>query len=334
MTTTRPRAVTRFVLVAVALPVLASAVAVVLQLAAGDALPDPIAIHWGANGAPDGFGPAGTTVLATAALGLGLPLLIAASALNGLRRGDRGPVYRLMGALAAAMSVFTAVLMTASMRMQSGVTDAATGPSVLPWLAAAAVAALVAGVAAWALQPDERVAVVGTSPTMSPPLSVDERAVWLRSVRLARGGLIVLGAALALLIAVAVVSIAVSDGPVTTTVLIALVVLMAAVIAATAVFHVRVDETGLTVISATGFPRVHIPITEVERVEVVDVSPMGEFGGWGLRWAPGGGFGVVLRAGPGIRVARADRRVFTVTVDDAQTGAALLAAEVARAAGR
>lgn len=334
MTTTRPRAVSRFVFVAVVLPLVTSAGAVALQLAAGDALPDPIAIHWRLDGAPDGFGPAWTTTVATAALGLGLPLLIAASALNGLRRGDRGPVYRLMGALAAAMSVFTAVLMTASVRMQSGVADAATGPSILPWVAAAVVAALVAGVAAWALQPDERVAVVGTTPTMSPPLSVGERAVWLRSVHLARGGLIVLGAALALLVAVSVVTVAASGSAIATTVLIALVVLMAAVIAATAVFHVRVDEAGLTVTSATGFPRVHIPVADIERVEVVDVSPMGEFGGWGLRWAPGGGFGIVLRSGPGIRVARSDRRVFTVTVDDAQTGAALLAAEVARAAGR
>ena len=54
---------------------------------------------------------------------------------------------------------------------------------------------------------------------------------------------------------------------------------MAAVIAATAVFHVRVDETGLTVTSATGFPRFHVPVAEIERVEVVEVSPMGEYGG-------------------------------------------------------
>lgn len=61
---------------------------------------------------------------------------------------------------------------------------------------------------------------------------------------------------------------------------------------------------------------------------------MGEFGGWGLRWAPGGGFGVVLRSGPGIRITRTNGKTFSVTVDDAETGAALLTALAARAQAR
>ena len=72
----------------------------------------------------------------------------------------------------------------------------------------------------------------------------------------------------------------------------------------------------------------------IDRVEAVQVNPMGEFGGWGLRWAPGGGFGVVLRSGPGIRVRRTGGKVFTVTVDDAATGAALLEALRVRALAR
>ncbi len=198
----------------------------------------------------------------------------------------------------------------------------------------AAVVAVPVGVLAWFLQPHEHIVSTPTTAAISPPLSSGERAVWLRSVRLARGGLIVLGAALALLVVVTILTVAVSGSAVAATILIVLIVLMAAVIAATAVFHVRVDATGLTVNSATGFPRIHLPLAEIDRVEVVEVNPMGEFGGWGLRWAPGGGFGVVLRTGPGIRVTRRDRRVFTVTVDDAGTGAALLAAEAERAAGR
>ena len=61
---------------------------------------------------------------------------------------------------------------------------------------------------------------------------------------------------------------------------------------------------------------------------------MGEFGGWGLRWAPGGGFGVVLRSGPGIRITRTNGKTFSVTVDDAEAGAALLTALAARAQAR
>ncbi|OJU42891.1 MAG: hypothetical protein BGN98_03105 [Microbacterium sp. 69-7] len=327
MTTPRPRAVSRFVLVAVAVPVVVIAGAVLLQLGARDALPDPIAIHWGADGAPDGFGAPWVTVLATVLVGLGVPLLIAASAVNGLRRGDRGPTYRLMGALAAAMSAGAGVLMTSSVLIQRGLADAAAGPSLLPWLVLAGLIAIGVGVAGWLVQPDERLPATGSIATMDPPLTDGERAVWLRSVHLARAGVVVLCAAWALLVVVAVITLTVGAGATVATILALLIAVMAAVIAATAVFHVRVDETGLTVTSATGFPRFHVPVAEIERVEVVEVSPMGEYGDWGLRWAPGRGFGVVLRAGAGIRVHRTGGKVFTVTVDDAETGAALLSAE-------
>lgn len=334
MTASRPRAVRRFVLVAVIAPAVVTTVAALLQLMAMPSLPAPIAIHWNAAGAPDGFGSAWLTLLLTIGVGLGLPLLLAAAALNGLVRGDRGPAYRLMGALAGATSVFLGVLMTASVLIQRGVLDAADGPSIVPWLLVAAVIALAAGIVAWLIQPDERTQPRAGTATLDPPLGTGERAIWLRSVRLARGGVIVLCAALALLVTVAIVTVAASGSSVAATILIALVALMAATIAATSAFHVRVDATGLAVTSVVGFPRVHIPVTQVARVEVVDVAPMGEFGGWGLRWAPGGGFGVVMRTGSAIRVHRVGGGVFTVTVDDAETGAALLAAEAERASGR
>ena len=212
MTTPRPRAVSRFVLVAVAVPVVVIAGAVLLQLGARDALPDPIAIHWGADGAPDGFGAPWVTGLATVLVGLGVPLLIAASAVNGLRRGDRGPTYRLMGALAAAMSAGAGVLMTSSVLIQRGLADAAAGPSLLPWLVLAGLIAIGVGVAGWLVQPDERLPATGSIATMDPPLTDGERAVWLRSVHLARAGVVVLCAAWALLVVVAVITLTVRAG--------------------------------------------------------------------------------------------------------------------------
>ena len=65
---------------------------------------------------------------------------------------------------------------------------------------------------------------------------------------------------------------------------------------------------------------------DIESVKMVQVEPLAEFGGWGWRWTPEGGLGVVARAGEGILVVLRDGRRFTVTVDDAETGAALLAA--------
>jgi len=75
-------------------------------------------------------------------------------------------------------------------------------------------------------------------------------------------------------------------------------------------------------------------VNRIESASVIDVRPM-EWGGWGyrgmltlMRQAA-----VVLRAGPGIRVDLADGRVFVVTVDDPETGVALLNAEIARLTG-
>lgn len=323
---TAPLAVRRFRLVAIVLPAVLIALAVLVQLLVLPALPDPVAIHWGASGEPDGFWPAWIGIAVTAVVGFGIPVLIAASVLGALRHGDRGASYRLLGATALGIAALMGVLGTATFAMQAGVTDAADGPAVWWPLVGAFAAALVAGVGGWLLQPDEpyRPTVLPAGGSMD--LRDTERAVWLQSVRLARGGAVVLGIALAVLIASAIVTLIASPDPVVAWILGVVTIVLVALIATTAAFHVRVDEDGLRVISAVGAPRVHIPLDEIEAVEAVEVNPMGEFGGWGLRWAPGGGSGVVLRTGPGIRVTRTTGKAFTVTVDDAATGAALLEA--------
>ncbi|MFF1573368.1 hypothetical protein ACFVWR_11505 [Leifsonia sp. NPDC058292] len=56
------------------------------------------------------------------------------------------------------------------------------------------------------------------------------------------------------------------------------------------------------------------------------MNPIGDFGGFGMRYSTGRRFGVVLRHGPPIGVERRDGRRFVVTVADADTGAALLQA--------
>jgi hypothetical protein len=89
---------------------------------------------------------------------------------------------------------------------------------------------------------------------------------------------------------------------------------------------VTVDERGLTVASgALPFVRVRFPLERITSAEAIDVNPW-RWGGWGYRgsvrifrraaW--------VLRRGPGIKVNLARGRVFVVTVDDAEAGAAAL----------
>ena len=329
----RPLAVRRFTLVAVTLPAVLVAVALAAQVLALPALPDPVAIHWGASGSPDGFGPAWIVPVLTAAIGFGLPLVIAASALAGLRRGDRGTTYRLLGAVALAVSTMMCVLGTWTLVMQAGLLDAADGPSAIPAVLCSFGAAIAAFVAGWFAQPDERYRVtVLAAPARMP--DTDSRGPWQQRTALSRGAIMILVGAIALLVLMTLVTALTSGGAApawAVVLLIAVTVLAVVVVVSSIAFHVRVDDDGLSVTSVVGLPRVHIALADIARAEAVLVSPMGEFGGWGLRWAPGSGFGVVLRTGPGIRVTRTSGKIFTVTVDDAETGAALLDGLAARA---
>lgn len=331
MTPPRSTAVRRFMLVAITLPAALTLLSLIVQLAVLPALPDPIAVHWGMVGGPNGFGPVWVPLVLTIAVGLGLPLLLAASALTGLRRGDRGTTYRLLGAVALGESMLIAVLVTWTTLMQTGLADAADAPAATLPAVVAFVAAAGAGLLGWRLQPDEPYRPSEPVDPGRVALEPTERVVWLQNVRIAVSAMIVLGIALLVIVASLVFTIVAAPLPVVL-MMAAVTLLMVVALATATAFHVRVDASGLSVTSVFGFPRIHIPLQDIEQVSAVHVSPLGEFGGWGLRWALRGGFGVVLRTGEGIRVRRRSGKVFTVTVDDAQTGAAALEALAARAA--
>lgn len=93
---------------------------------------------------------------------------------------------------------------------------------------------------------------------------------------------------------------------------------------------VTVDRTGFTARSGLRWPTLHVLLDEVEHAEVVTVRPVRDFGGFGLRTAMDGRTGAVLRPDPALKVHRSEGRVMVVTVDDAQTGAALLNTLAAR----
>jgi len=323
-------AVRRFVLVALILPAIIVAIGVVIQLSVLPTLPDPVAIHWDITGAPNGSGPVWLTPVLTIAIGLGLPVLMALSALVSLRRGDRGVAYRLLGALALGLATLMSVLGTWTLVLQSGVPDAADGPTVLVPVLVAVAASVLAGVIGWAIQPHAPWRPIALIPTETLPLAPGERAVWLQRVSIARSGIIVLLSALALMVVLSVVTVVVTADPLAVWIIIGATVVVGALVATTVAFHVRVDDEGLSINSAVGWPRVHVPLDDIASAAVVMVDPMGQFGGWGLRWGPAG-FGVVLRTGEGIEVRRRSGKTLTVTVDDAATGAALLNALVARA---
>lgn len=333
MAADRSPALRRFVLVSVVLPAVITLIAIVLQLVALPQSPDPVAVHWNAQGIADGFASPWLYPLMTLLTAGALPLLLSLASLPGLRRGDAGPTYRFMGATALGLSAFTAVLLTWSLLMQAGLSDAAAAPTVWPALLAGLLAGAIGGVGGWFIQPH----VAQSEPTAlrAEPLSLrpGERAVWMRTTSIGRGaGVGIVLATLAVVVAAVVGYL--SGAPAATVWLLAGVAAVMVVLSATTLaFHVRVDESGLEARSVLGLPRFRVPLAQVTGVAAVQVNPVGEFGGWGIRLVPGR-FGIVMRTGQAIEVRRESGRRFVVTVDDAATGAALLEALAERARQR
>ncbi|MFF2277589.1 DUF1648 domain-containing protein [Agromyces sp. NPDC058126] len=325
----------RYLLVAALAPALVTLAGVALMLAWLPEVPSTIATHWSGDGAPDAFAPAWTVPLGAALLGFGLTALFAGFMFAGTRDGRWGPMMRLLGAFSLGTTVLLVVLLTWSLGMQRGLDDPADAPGIgIPLLVSAGLAVL-SGLAAWFAQPRTTIAGANASTTVAPlELRPDERAVWVRTTTMSRGAMIAIGASIAALAIGTIVFAAV--GSPAWWIMLATTLLLAVLAAATFVFRVRVDERGLEVRSSIGAPWFRVPLAQVRSVSVTDVNPTAEFGGWGIRLAPDGAFGIVLQSGEALQVVRENGRRFVVTVRDAATAAALLEAlsERARASRR
>jgi hypothetical protein len=77
-----------------------------------------------------------------------------------------------------------------------------------------------------------------------------------------------------------------------------------------------------------GIPSWLVPLQTISGAEIEDVSPLA-YGGWGYRVRPGAR-GVIVRGGASLRLSRIDRPDLVLTVDDAERGAGVLNALLAR----
>jgi len=329
----RARARRTFAILALWIPLGVVAAVAIAQAAMIPALPDPIAVHWGTTGEPDGFGAPWTLPLLTLGVGGGLTALLAGIALVERPRATSRTSYRFLGAVVGAMTGFLAVLMLGLAIMQVGVDDAATVTGT-GWLALMGLVAAAALGLTWFFVIDEPPRAA-PEPAHVAPLGLEpgERAVWVRTASISRAGAITMGALLGgtnifliVLMAAQLRTRGSIEWPLWGT--FALVLVVTILSTQMLRIRVRVDRNGLAVSSPVGWPRVRVPIDELTSAEVVHVSPMAEFGGWGWRHGAGGQ-GFVVRAGEGIRVSRTGRGDVTVTVDDAETAVALLRREMA-----
>jgi hypothetical protein len=302
------------------LPFVSVALTAGLPLAFRDRLPDPVAVHWGIDGSPDGSASFAFDVVSMAVL----VALIAVAPVWAAGRAERRAAQLLVGVSHGAAAMFVAL----RWQMLVANADAAT------WQDAASITGidllillpvtLVAGAFGWWLA---RTRPERPSARIAPPvleLPPDHALVWVGSqawgpARLVGPLVLVVGAVLLALQRSAEALVA---GP--AFLFIGLALWTAASIT------VSVGPAGLKVrFGPFGWPVVRVAVADVTSVHVEDVEPL-SYGGWGYRVMPGVR-AVIVRRGPALRVGRAGRSDLIVTVDDAATAAAVLAAH--RAAG-
>ncbi len=295
--------------------------AVIWVLSFAGELPDPVAMHWGADGRPDGFG--------TWQSAIGIMILVALlvcglAAAIGIGLGRSAATRRLAVFLALWSGVALPWFVAGTLHLQRGLVDARQAPDVNQalWISFAA-AALIGAVTAALVPGDARMPTSDAVPAEAVRLllSDSELASWRRSVQIP-GFHWIAGIGAVATVALAVLGL--WRGLLWADLWAGTVGLLTVLLVALGRWRVVVDHTGLTVSPLISRPRVHIPLDEVVQAEVSPVSPLGEFGGWGYRVGRAGAVGIVLRAGEALRVRQTGDRIVVITVDDAATGAALL----------
>ncbi|MFM9876300.1 MAG: DUF1648 domain-containing protein [Rhodoglobus sp.] len=302
----------------------------VMVWALGD-LPDPVATHWGPAGTPDAFGsPIVSFVL--------LPIVVLAYLVLPMRvlvrSHDRGPTanQRILLAVGPFLATVLGVTLAGGLAIQRGLDDAADGPSIIPVVLLAFGAGLALGIVSYLLLPaaPEIEPAPDASTLPSRELASDETAVWIRHVR-PSGPWLALVLTLGAVAGTVGITVVAFVQPLAT-VLFVLPALLLAFGYACTYWTITVDRHGVLARGGFAWPVIRIPLAQIESARVIDVDPLADFGGWGLRWAPKS-TGIILRKGPALEIGHAGGRTLVVTLDRAAPGAELLNALVLRERG-
>lgn len=296
-----------------AMLLLATACAAWLLMAWRHQLPDPLATHFDGGGTPDGYTGQTANLVMTLVLGTVLPLaMIVPVALLA-----RGPGTRPLLAIATGSGIFLIATFVSGAASQRGLADAhqAQFPvvAILPPLAIG----LGAGLLAYRLTPTCPGTPAADGPAPATPLAARERAVWSSHER---SPVVAWAGAVTLLLAVVFYGVTRQAGWA-----ILLGVTSLPLVTMSSV-RVTVDQEGLRY--DLGIVRRRIALSTITAAYAVHVNPP-EYGGWGYRIGPKG-FAIVMRGGPGLTIRRAGHSDLTITVPDAEQGAGLLNAYLAR----
>ncbi|MFW0792676.1 hypothetical protein AAFP30_02565 [Gordonia sp. CPCC 205515] len=306
------------VLALAVLPALCAAAVGALMLASWrDRLPDPVASHWSTHGV-NGYSSLTAVIVFVLVTGVVGALIGAALCW----RVVEPAVVRSIVGIVAGVSVSVIVMIVATTGAQRGVTDASGVPTPTWQIAVALVIGLAVGFVCAALVPRwHNPAAPGSDPHLPmADLDATERFSWTRTVSSSPMTGVIVGGAFIVIAALAVLT---RSWPMAV-----LMVILAVPMVMLWSIRVTVDRSGVTVRSAIGWPRIRIPVDDIDHAEVVDVRAIGDFGGYGYRLCVHGKLkgakGFVLRSGPGLLIGRTDGRREIIVVDDADTAAGLV----------
>lgn len=318
------------------LPLLAVTIATVLVIIWLPRLPDPAATHWSGMDKADGFGPPITYVWLSIGVGYGMTLLMRLMVwFTGLKPNAPiwSPLHRFMAAFTAGFAVFFSVNNVASVAIQLDLASAAEAPAIGSLMLLSLVAWVVVGLIAWFAQPNVKISTAGGGAgegVDTEPLAKNERVRWIGTARPGKTFFWVTGAALVVVAFSAVLMFLWPVGVAPRVLTISITVLMLVFCVMCAAFRVRIDADGLEARSIVGWPVFRVPASDISRVESRQINPFAEFGGWGMRWAPGQ-TALVLRTGEGLVITRKSGRVFAITLDNSERAAATLASAMQEA---
>jgi hypothetical protein len=319
----------RIALVAVIVPFAFAVIGVALQLAWLPELPETVATHWGFNGEPDSFGPTWTMPLLLGVLGMLIPALFGGILARTVRPEGPTATQKVLAVASLFVGTILSVIVTSSLAIQRGLPVGSSSPTILPVLGVAVGFSLLLAAGGWFFMPR---AVSGAStPAPAKPVLVapGELVVWVGHARFSTWVVILLCAIVAVVTAIMVFVIALRGAwP-----LAVVPVVLGLSLLGTANWRVRVDADGLTVRPTLGWPQYRVALSDVASANTTNVVPLGEFGGYGIRWGLGRRLGVITRGGEALEVQRRDGRAVVITVDDAATAAGLLTALAARRKG-
>lgn len=285
-------------------------------IAAGLTGPPQLVTHWGAEGYR--YGPWWTYAILVATIGLPVIGLMGFFIVRSTRMAG---MNAWMPSIAMAITVFH----TVGMGVGSVLLNQSPLAPGLP-LAGGAALAVLAGLLTWWLLPREAPADSTIEASDRLPVKPGEVAAWTGRVELPAWFLALITGVAAVLIVIGVLLL-LTVTPHAWAILVAPALILTAVVT-TAQFVVTAGPRGLTVRSALGWPQLRVPIADLATAGVVEVDPMSDFGGWGLRWVIGptgkGRWGIITHRGRGLEVVRHDGRSIVITIEDAGTAAAVL----------